>query len=403
MGYQTGLDSRLITPLTQHLDNKDTLVFTDGLPDWTGFTTHHATNSTPLVLQIKVLYETWEETKNREKYETILNKIKIGLKGHSSDYYHMQRFDVLHCGDVEKLIKKRQSLTDPILYYAYAEEIYSIIMRAHLNTGHGGRDKMLKEVNKKSPYKAMFGCDAKIGISSSSLPQEILGSLQTEEDLIQHLQISDKPDEISNDFQNELSSDKPNQLDEESQLNTALNLSETQETELDVQVCAVCENPCFSIIQCSTCAQYIHELCSNGTIPDTITCHLCSNEEVIRNERRYASDSMTKQAVRMRNLSERVLTEVDVGANVLVAIPHVDRGKGDPRKLMAVVTGKEEHGYKLGIKDGILRGLYTRNQFELSDNNFIAIHCVNYDNEISFRKAVSKVSLCDGQGYTKCG
>ncbi|CAG2198634.1 unnamed protein product [Mytilus edulis] len=70
---------------------------------------------------------------------------------------------------------------------------------------------------------------------------------------------------------------------------------------------------------------------------------------------------------------------------------------------MAVVTGKEEHGYKLGIKDGILRGLYTRNQFELSDSNFIAIQCVNYDNEISFRKAVSKVSLCDGQGYTKCG
>ncbi|CAG2192205.1 unnamed protein product [Mytilus edulis] len=62
---------------------------------------------------------------------------------------------------------------------------------------------------------------------------------------------------------------------------------------------------------------------------------------------------------------------------------------------MAVVTGKEEHGYKLGIKDGILRGLYTRNQFELSDSNFIAIHCVNYNNEISFRKAVSKVSLCD--------
>ncbi|CAG2200904.1 unnamed protein product [Mytilus edulis] len=119
-------------------------------------------------------------------------------------------FDVLHCGDVEKLIKKRQSLTDPILYYAYAEEIYSIIMRAHLNTGHGGRDKMLKEVNKKSPYKAMFGCDAKIGLSSSSLPQEILGSLQTEEDLIQHFQSSDKPDEISNDKPNELSYDFKN-------------------------------------------------------------------------------------------------------------------------------------------------------------------------------------------------
>ncbi|VDI68968.1 Hypothetical predicted protein [Mytilus galloprovincialis] len=49
---------------TRDLDNKDTPVFTDGLPDWTGFTTrlithtnwtfttHHATNSTPLVTYI---------------------------------------------------------------------------------------------------------------------------------------------------------------------------------------------------------------------------------------------------------------------------------------------------------------------------------------------------------------
>lgn len=27
--------------------------------------------------------------------------------------------------------------------------MYSIVLRAHLNTGHGGKDKMLKEVNKK--------------------------------------------------------------------------------------------------------------------------------------------------------------------------------------------------------------------------------------------------------------
>ncbi|CAG2204062.1 unnamed protein product [Mytilus edulis] len=124
--------------------------------------------------------------------------------------------------------------------------------------------------------------------------------------------ISDKP--------NELSSDKQHEPDEVSQLNAALNLSETQETELDVHEFAVCENPCFSNIQCSICAQYIHELCSKGNISDTITCHLCSNKEVIKNERRHASDSMTKQAVGMRHLSERVLTEVDVGANVLVAI-----------------------------------------------------------------------------------
>jgi hypothetical protein len=46
--------------------------------------------------------------------------------------------------------------------------------------------------------------------------------------------------------------------------------------------------------------------------------------------------------------------------------------KGDPRNLLAVVLSREEHGYKLGTKSGVLRGLYTRNQFELSDNNFLA-------------------------------
>jgi hypothetical protein len=51
----------------------------------------------------------------------------------------------------------------------------------------------------------------------------------------------------------------------------------------------------------------------------------------------------------------------------------VDRAKGDPRNLLAVILSREEHGYKLGTKSGVLRGLYTRNQFELFDNNFLAI------------------------------
>jgi hypothetical protein len=58
----------------------------------------------------------------------------------------------------------------------------------------------------------------------------------------------------------------------------------------------------------------------------------------------------------------------------------VDRGKGDPCNLLAVVLSREEHGYKLGTKSGVLRGLYTRNQFELSDNNFLAKDTVQLDN-----------------------
>jgi len=42
-------------------------------------------------------------------------------------------------------------------------------------------------VIKRSPYKAMFGCDAKIGLSTTSLPPEILASLESEDDPLAHL------------------------------------------------------------------------------------------------------------------------------------------------------------------------------------------------------------------------
>jgi hypothetical protein len=46
-------------------------------------------------------------------------------------------------------------------------------------------------------------------------------------------------------------------------------------------------------------------------------CH----EEVISEERRNASESERRQANRMRNLSERILTEVEVGKNIFIPIP----------------------------------------------------------------------------------
>ena len=52
-------------------------------------------------------------------------------------------------------------------------------------------------------------------------------------------------------------------------------------------------------------------MCSKANA-DLVVCHLCSNEEVISEERRNASESERRQANRMRNLSERILTKVEV-------------------------------------------------------------------------------------------
>jgi hypothetical protein len=238
----------------------------------------------------------------------------------------------------------------------------------------------------RSPYKSLFGCDAKIGLSSSSLPQEIIRSLETEEDLFQHL-------ESQSESESRITSDKIEK--NVSETSTAMSESQGANTEADIQLCPVCENPCFIFVTCSVCANFVHDLCSKACTPESVTCNLCSNEKNITSERRNASESMKRQATRMRNLSERILSDVDIGTNVLIQIPNVDRGKGDPRNVLAVVINKDELGYKLGTKSGTLRGVYTRNQFELSDSKCLDIGSINNENELSLRQAVSSVLLCD--------
>ena len=53
------------------------------------------------------------------------------------------------CGDAEKLIKKQSSSSTSTLYFVHVEEMFDIIKRIHIATGHGGRDKMLKVIVQK--------------------------------------------------------------------------------------------------------------------------------------------------------------------------------------------------------------------------------------------------------------
>ena len=102
----------------------------------------------------------------------------------------------------------------------------------------------------------------------------------------------------------------------------------------------------------------------------------------------------------MLDRSNKVLDEVEIGCNVVVPIPNVDRGKGNPKNIMAVVQSKTEKGYRL---QGILLGSYMRNQFEPTDSLFLKPSDILADNFISFRQAVRLNSICDGQGFQKCG
>jgi hypothetical protein len=68
----------------------------------------------------------------------------------------------------------------------------------------------------------------------------------------------------------------------------------------------------------------------------------------------------------MVSLSKSRLPAVDIGTNVVVRMPDVDRARLTPRNVLAVVVDVNCSGlYLLGTKEGLLERLYVRNEFQL--------------------------------------
>ena len=57
-----------------------------------------------------------------------------------------RRCQIIQCGDIEKLIKKRKTEQEEPLYYVSIEDTYDVIQRAHVTTGHGDLDRMMKHL-----------------------------------------------------------------------------------------------------------------------------------------------------------------------------------------------------------------------------------------------------------------
>lgn len=64
-------------------------------------------------------------------------------------YYLIKKYELLNCGDTQKLIRKRKDENSEPVYFVFIEETISILKRAHILTGHGGRDKMIKNLSQK--------------------------------------------------------------------------------------------------------------------------------------------------------------------------------------------------------------------------------------------------------------
>ena len=87
----------------------------------------------------------------REQYNELLAKIKLlesSEKKSTTDYDNLKRYDIFIIGSYERLITKVKE-TDEANFkiYVYMEELYGILEKAHKETGHGGRERMIKHLN----------------------------------------------------------------------------------------------------------------------------------------------------------------------------------------------------------------------------------------------------------------
>ena len=70
----------------------------------------------------------------------------------------------------------------------------------------------------------------------------------------------------------------------------------------------------------------------------------------------------------------------EVGDNVAVPIPFVDRGRGAPRNILGIIVDRDEHDmYRIAVKAGILSTKYSRNQFDLCPQRLLNDSDVNTD------------------------
>ena len=81
----------------------------------------------------------------------------------------------------------------------------------------------------------------------------------------------------------------------------------------------------------------------------------------------------------------------------------LDRGRGDPRNLMGIFIDRDENDlYRIAVRGGVLKGKYSRNQFDLCVQKLLSEKDVNSTEEVALRTAVQFESNCGGQGFVKC-
>ncbi|XP_050065514.1 KRAB-A domain-containing protein 2-like [Aphis gossypii] len=169
---------------------------------------------------------------------------------------------------------------------------------------------------KQSPFEVLFGRKAQLGLTSIALPENILKTLNSENDLQQAI--------------------------------SSLELVNNELTETEISEDNILE-------QASTSSESVLE-------------DIAVVQDKIKKNKKLAVSSLHHQAKRMKTDSILKYPVVSIGTNVMLPVPEVDRSKGDSRNIIGVIMEvTTDDLYKIGTKNGIIAQLFSRNQFSSCD------------------------------------
>ena len=94
------------------------------------------------------------------------------------------------------------------------------------------------------------------------------------------------------------------------------------------------------------------------------------------------------------------MTAGQIGDNVTIPIPLVDRGRCDPRNIMGIIRSHDENDlYVIAVRGGVLKGKFSRNQFDICKHVLLDETDVKLDVQVSLREGVNFESKCGGQSF----
>ncbi|KAG1685702.1 KRAB-A domain-containing protein 2 [Nymphon striatum] len=259
---------------------------------------------------------------------------------------------------------------------------------------------------KQSPYSALFGIEAKVGLSSTSLPHDILHKLQSEDDL---LNVVDSPHSAdSADLPTSQPAGQP--TTDSADLPTSQPTDQPTSDSADQPTSDSTDQPTSDSTDQPTSdstdqptSDSTDQPTSQPTDQPTLNSADLPNSQNINRKRKLAREAQHQQAERMVKRSKVVMKAGVVGDNVAVPIPSVDRGRGDPRNIIGVIVEvSDSEQYFIACPAGVLNGKYSRNQFDLCPQKFLTLSDIKTDITVSLRSAVGIESQSGGQGFVKC-